>query len=463
MSRNRYAISLIVALVLAFGGLAAVVGTGTSPALGLDLEGGVSVIMRATGEGAEEEGVLDQTVSVIRQRIDALGVAEPDVASTGDGNVIVQLPGIKNEAKALELIGTTAQLTFREVVRDFSAAGRRAPEITEERGPEVTDETVVYPDRDTPSILYRLAPAELTGDVVGDAQAIIDPGGAWVVSLDMNDEGADRWAGFTSEQACQRDQGRDDRIAIVLDGEVVSAPGMSPSVECGTGIAGGQSQIQTGGEEEAKDLALVLRFGSLPITLERQSVQQVSPTLGRDSLDAGLRAGVLGLALVMLYMVLFYRALGVVVWLGLAVFSAALYALLSILGETAGLTLSLAGVAGIIVSIGITTDSYIVAFERLKDEARSQKSITGVVERGMARAFRTILIADFVTASAAGILFMLAVGPVRGFALTLGLATLIDVVVAFFFTRSAVHLLAGTKFFTRLRFLGVRHALGVGS
>jgi preprotein translocase subunit SecD len=207
----------------------------------------------------------------------------------------------------------------------------------------------------------------------------------------------------------------------------------------------------------------VLRYGSLPITLEPQEINKVSPTLGSDSLEAGLRAGILGLILVMLYVLVYYRALGLVVWMGLAVFTAALYTVFSILGETAGLSLSLAGVAGVIVSIGVTADSYIVAFERLKDEIQAGKTLRASVERGMARAFRTILVADFVTAAAAIILFFLAVGSVRGFALTLGIATLIDVLIAYYFTRSAVHVLSHTRFFTAGRFIGIRAALGAES
>jgi preprotein translocase subunit SecD len=160
-------------------------------------------------------------------------------------------------------------------------------------------------------------------------------------------------------------------------------------------------------------------------------------------------------------MLVYYRALGLVAWVGLAVFTAILYTLIVWLGEAAGLSLTLAGIAGIIVSVGVTADSYIVAFERLKDEARSGKTMRAAVDRGMERAFRTILVADFVTASAAVILFFLAVGPVRGFALTLGLATLVDVLVAYFYTRSAVVLLARTKLFSEGRFIGMRQALGV--
>jgi preprotein translocase subunit SecD len=462
---SRYRVNLFLALLVAFGGLAAVIATNTQPRLGLDLEGGLSVILSATGEGASDTEVLDKSVEIIRQRIDALGVAEPEV-SRGQDNILIQLPGVEDEERALELIGTTAQLTFREVLTQVPAeprGKRKPPEITEEKGQEVNEEEVVYPDAEDPKILYRLAPAEVTGAEVKRAQAVVDPttGANWEVTLDFDGEGGEKWANLTGKQACQRDQGQDDRVAIVLDGEVVASPVMDPQVECDVGIAGGSSVIDVQTEKEAKDLALVLRYGALPITLEPQEINKVSATLGTDSLQAGIKAGAMGLGLVMLYMLLYYRALGLVVWMGLLVFTAATYTTLAILGETAGLSLSLAGVAGIIVSIGITADSYIVAFERLKDEIRAGKTLRASVERGMTRAFQTIIVADIVTAAAAVILFFLAVGSVRGFALTLGIATLIDVLIAYFFTRSAVHLLARTRLFSAGRYIGMRAALGV--
>ncbi|MGH2693295.1 MAG: protein translocase subunit SecD [Actinomycetota bacterium] len=467
MSARRYKINLVVALLVAFGGLGAVIATDTKPKLGLDLEGGISVILSAAGEGADDEEVLDKTVEIIRQRIDALGVAEPEVAR-GQDNILIQLPGVENQERALELIGTTAQLTFREVLEQVPReprGKREAPEITEEKGPEVNREEVVYPSAENPNTLLRLAPAALAGDDVTRAEAVVDAttGANWEVTLDFNSEGAEAWATLTAEQACQRDRGGDDRVAIVLDGEVVTTPVMAREVQCDVGIEGGESVIDVQDEREARDLALVLRYGALPITLEPQEINKVSPTLGSDSLETGLRAGLLGLILVMAYVLVYYRALGLVVWMGLIVFSAVLYTVLSILGETAGLSLSLAGVAGIIVSIGVTADSYIVAFERLKDEIHSGKTLRASVERGMTRAFRTILVADFVTAAAAIILFFLAIGSVRGFALTLGIATLIDVLIAYFFTRSAVQLLSRTQLFSAGRFIGMRAALGVES
>lgn len=476
MAKKRYKLYLVLSMLIAFGSLAAVIFTGTTPELGLDLKGGISVILTAQGE-APPKDVLEKTVEVIRQRIDALGVGESDVSAAGDRNIIVQIPGVQDSQKALRIIGTTAQLTFRQVKAIYGPADKDAPAKTTDTSDAVNDETVVYPAgkgvQTAAGSLYELEPAVLTGDVITDAEAVVDTqtGSSWSVSLSMNDEGSKKWATFTSDLACLRDKGETTKaeVAIVLDGKVESAAGMrSPAeagsqggVNCGEGISGGQTQIDVGDETEAKDLALVLRAGSLPLTLVKSQVQEVSPTLGRSSLDAGIKAGLIGLALVFIYVLLYYRALGLIVWLGLAVFTSAMYAILAVLGETAGLTLSLAGIAGIIVSIGITCDSYIVAFERLKDEVRSGKSMRAAVDRGMVRAFRTILVADFVTGAAAVILFLLAIGPVKGFALTLGLATIIDVLVAYFFTRSAVSLLAKTKMFQSAGFLGLQEALGV--
>lgn len=480
MRHTRYKRLLIAGLILALGGLGTVFFIDAKPRLGLDLEGGISVILTATDEEVPSD-VLQRTVGLIRQRIDALGVAEPEVSAAGDRNILVQLPGVEDEEEALEVIGTTAQLTFRQVEEvidpqsqqdqddetnqdDENGRGNRGdeegdtPEVTEEVDSSVNDQEVVYPFADDPETLYRLAPARLTGEVVTRAEAVVDvtTGSNWSVSIQMSGEGAEEWAEFTGELACLRDEGEQvkSQMAIVLDGRVESAAGMrSPQeagasgggVECDIGITGGETQIDIGEEEEAKNLALVLRTGALPLTLEQSEVRKVSPTLGKESLRTGLGAGAVGLALVMLYMLVYYRALGLVVWLGFLQFTALVYVILALLGEYAGLALTLAGVAGIIVSVGIAADSFIVAFERLKDEVRSGKSVRAAVERGSSRALRTILIADFTTGAAALILFVLAVGPVRGFALTLGIATAVDVFLAFFLIRPAMVLLGKSK------------------
>jgi protein-export membrane protein SecD len=474
---QRYKVYLAASILLAFGGLAAVLGTGTAPHLGLDLKGGVQVILQAQGAKSVPSDVLSKTADIIRQRLNSIGASETDVSPAGSNEIIVQIPDIQNQAKALKLIGTTAQLTLRQVEAIYGASTpkKQMPAVTTDTSQAVNNQTVVYPAGPTlnqPGTLFKLDPATVTGDKITKADAIVDPtSGNWSVTLSMDKEGSAAWQKLTSTLACLRDQGEKtkDQVAVVLDGKVENAAGMQDpatagtqgGVACHTGITGGNTQINVGDEQTAKDLALILRTGALPITLERLSTETVSPTLGSSSLHAGLEAGILGLILVFIYVLLYYRALGFIVWLGLMVFTAAMYTILAILGATAGLTLSLAGIAGIIVSIGITSDSYIVAFERLKDEVRSGKSMRAAVERGMQRAYRTILVADFVTAAAAVILYFLAIGPVKGFALTLGIATLIDVLTAYFFTRSAVALLSRSKAFAGAGFLGMREALGV--
>src|SRR5688572_28542397 len=219
MNKRKYKANLIISLLIAFGGLAAVIATDTKPKLGLDLEGGISIILAVEGEGATDEGVLDQTVEIIRERIDALGVAGPEVTAAGNENILVQLPGLEDEEAALQLIGTTAQLTFREVLQEYQPNDEKAPPRTQETGSEVEDEEVVYPVEGGDGVLMRLSGARLTGEVVTGAEAVVDTqtGSQWSVSLEMDDNGADEWEEFTGEQACQRDEGKDDRIAIVLD------------------------------------------------------------------------------------------------------------------------------------------------------------------------------------------------------------------------------------------------------
>jgi preprotein translocase subunit SecD len=291
----------------------------------------------------------------------------------------------------------------------------------------------------------------LVGSIVSGPEASIQ-NGEWGVNLNIR--GADLPLFNQTASACfaAAPDCPTRSLAIVLDELVQSAPGITQTPtfdETGLVISGSFS------EREARDLALVLRFGALPIELEAQTVQEVSPTLGKDSLNAGLVAGFIGVGLVALYMLLYYRALGMVVLLGLGVWSAINFSIISWLGETQGLALSLAGVTGIVVSVGVTVDSYVVYFERLKDEIRSGKTIRSSVDRGFQRAFRTILTADVSSFIGAFLLYILTVGPVRGFAFFLGLATILDVVVAYFFTRPLVALLGRSDFFTRSRMFGV--------
>jgi preprotein translocase subunit SecD len=244
-------------------------------------------------------------------------------------------------------------------------------------------------------------------------------------------------------------------VAIDLDGLVESAPQIQATSYNGSATINGSNFTET----EAKNLALELRYGSLPVKFQAQSIETVSATIGKDSLKAGLISGAIGLLLVLAYMLFYYRALGLVVLVGLGLSGMLLYAIISQLSQSSGLALSLAGATGIIVSVGVTADSYIVYFERLKDEIRSGKSVRSSVERGFARAYRTILAADFVSLMAAIILYLFTVSSVRGFAFFLGLSTLLDLFTAFFFTRPMVAILGRSRFFTEARFFGVARGL----
>jgi preprotein translocase subunit SecD len=561
--RRKFLVPLLLILIAAFGGLAATLAVGNSPELGLDLQGGVSVVLAPTGEASGEQ--LDQALNIIRDRVDALGVAEPEILRQGD-SIVVNLPGVADRERALEVIGRTAELRFRPVlgeqpyltpdqlaaatstttttpgetttttsippdasststtegalgaglVEGELAAAVPTQDTTTTTTPATTsttvdpaattsttapatgapanpddgcallngttptdqdtpDATVVLPgidspddDDDLPEFCFRLGPVptdgdkSLVGSIVSGPEAQINQG-EWGVSLNIKGDSLDlfnRVSGecYSGAATCPYlQQGRRGQLAIALDGEVQSAPSINePSF-------GGQGLTISGSftERQARDLALVLRFGALPVELEPQTVQTVSATLGEDSLHAGLLAGLIGVVLVAIYMLLYYRALGVVVLLGLALWSAINFSIICWLGETQGLALSLSGVTGIVISVGVTVDSYVVYFERLKDEIRSGKTIRSSVDRGFQRAFRTILAADISSFIGAALLYTLTVGPVRGFAFFLGLSTVLDVVVAYFFTRPLVNQLGRSHFFTTNRTFGVGRGLGM--
>jgi preprotein translocase subunit SecD len=535
--RRKILTPLLFVLVLAFGGLAAVVASGSSPELGLDLQGGVSVVLAPTTEAGDEQ--LDQAVDIIRTRVDALGVAEPDIARQGD-DIIVQLPGVRNRDRALALVGQTAELRFRPVLAASepsegeddtsdttgttgasdttgttgasdttgttggdttattegaagvsglplgeSAAGAGAAAVRQETTTTTAPPTTEAPPTTAPAgepgepaitprdeddadatvtlegidegTIYQLGPSLATGRIVQTAEARLETG-QWIVSLTMRsgENGIDKFNEIAG-QCFNRDPTvcPSGRLAIVLDSVVQSAPNISEPTYT-------RDQIQISGsfdESSAKDLALVLRYGSLPVELERQTVQTVSASLGEDSLRAGIIAGIVGLALVCGYMVLYYRALGIVVILGLSVWGSLMYSTISWLGESRGLALTLAGVTGIIVSIGVTVDSYVVYFERLKDEVKAGRTLRSSTERAFSRAFRTILTADVSAFMGAAILWWLTVGSVRGFAFFLGLSTVLDVAVAWFFTRPMVIWLSRNRVFTEMPVLGVARGL----
>ncbi len=435
----RRAVAVLLILAFAWGGLAAALSAGLAPALGLDLRGGISVILTAPEDTPQEQ--LEQAVDVMRNRIVDAGVDEPEISIQGDNAVLVQLPGVTDTEAALGIIGQTGQLSFRPVL-------------------EVADPaTVTYSDSDTPDsdswlpgpsgLAYHVGPSELVGSHVDEAVAAPGPTGAYVVNLAFGSVGAELFAELTAQAASFPIGDPRREIAIVLDAEVINAPPVASDVSPNIGISGGQAIITLGGgadaRDEAEELAVVLRYGALPVELERQSLQQVSATLGEEALRTGVIAGLVGLAVVGAILLAYYRSLGLVAMLGLSVFGSFLLLVFILLGEAGGLTLTLAGVTGIIVSIGITSDSYIVYFERLKEQVRNGVPVEEAVDIGFKKAFRTILTADFVSFTGAFLLWVLAIGPVKGFAVSLGIATLIDVVVARWYTVNAVKMLASTR------------------
>jgi preprotein translocase subunit SecD len=443
---TRRLAGLLIVLAIAWGGLAAVIAAGFTPRLGLDLQGGTSVVLTAP-EGTDSE-LLEVATEIMTRRIEAFGeVQEPDIAISGDDTVVVQLPGVEDEQRAIEAVGQTGLLSFRPVLDVFSTLD--APELTDPD--DITMEAyLLYEDAPIGPEVLHVGPAALEGTDVDEALPQFDPtSGQWAVSLDLTSEGGQKFAEMTAEAASYPINDPRRAIAIVLDGEVVSAPTVNADVSPEVGITGGQALITIGtnenAQQEAQDLALTLRYGSLPVAFEVSAVQKVSATLGTDSLEAGIIAGALGLALVAIVLVIIYRSLGLIAIVGLTVFGSLLLALFGLLGEFQGLTLTLAGVTGIIVSIGITADSYIVYFERIKEKLREGLSVEDATEEGFTLAFRTILTADTVSLLAAILLWFLAVGAVKGFAIALGLATLLDIFVARTYTRRAVALMAPTR------------------
>jgi len=524
---RRLAASLIGIVVAAVAAISATLVAGDRPSLGLDLQGGASVTLQP--EGSYDATALDVAVEIIRSRVDSIGVAEPEIIRQGE-TVVINLPGVKDQQRALDIVGRTGAVQLRGVLQSGAAptdaapttdtsvpadagtppdttavvpttiagaaptgpgGSRRIAADTTIPGTAVPQTTVAVPvsvvatgstDTTVPTpgtspagttstnpldslpqgveilpgrdgLQYLLAPAGATGQVFDSTASAGIESGQWtvVVGLRRGAEGEDLWNALTTlcynrDQLCPTGQ-----VAIVLDGEVISAPVVQEPV-----FTGGQVQI-TGNftETEARDLAKILEFGAVPVKFAVSQVQTVSPTLGSDSLRAAIISGFIGLLFVFLLMVAYYRIVAVVVFAGLAVSIALQFSIITYLSKTNGLALSLSGIAGIIVSVGIAVDSYIVFFERLKDELVSGRTLRNSAQRSFEGAWRTVLAADTVSFLAAAVLWWLTVGSVRGFAFFLGLATLADVLIVWFFTRPAMLLLARSRFMTNRRVLGV--------
>jgi len=579
--RRKGLLPLVGTVLITVGLLAWTLVVGNSPFLGLDLQGGVAVILTPSGDASDEQ--LDDAVAIIRSRVDAIGVAEPEITRQG-ANISVEIPGVENRQQAIELVGQTGELTFRPVLAEYptgfevddqgqlvlpepeievtpegegstegdttpstevpdgdppattvaaegggegdegafgppgfalgeSAAGAQdppveaptdtapsdttppetaptdstplpddltqqiealqgqsdpaaalgLPELTGDTGP---DQTIVLPEYRTIDgkrfevARYQLGPASLTGSGLEGASAALDERGQWVVRpvFKPGSEGIDAFnstaaACFASTPTCPT-----GRLAITLDDEVISALGVQAA-----SFSRDQIVISGGFDEQAaKDLGTVLRYGALPVELTIESVQEVSASLGRDALRAGVIGGAIGLALVAVYILGFYRLLGITAVAKLGLELVLLWVVIAWLGTSQGLALTLAGVAAIVVSFGLSVDSNVVFFETAKEEIRSGRTARSAADKAFAAAWRTIVKADFASIIAAVLLYVLAVGPVRGFAFYLGLATVLDLIVAWFFMRpSGILTLQSHRCASHPRWFGLPAVAGV--
>lgn len=491
---------IIVALIAANGASVLFNNGQWTPKLALDLEGGTQITLApqiASGEQVTQEQ-LDQAVAIIRQRVDAGGVSEAEINTQGGQNIVVSIPG-EPDAATLQRIQSSAKLEFRAVLiadaasnSTIGAEGDTVDPTVDPTAPPTAEPTAspapsvsptdasdlawITPDLqssfdsfdcasldvvganvapvDVPlvtceqdsTVKYILGPVEVAGERIADARSglISSSTGVtsneWGVFIEFDADGTQQFRTVTERLVSL--VGVQNQFAIVLDGRVISAPRTISA------ITDGRPQISGNfTEESAKALADQLKFGALPIGFEVQSSETISATLGVSQLQSGIIAGIIGLILVGFYAFFQYRALGGVVVVSLSIAALITYLIITYLSNQQGFRLSLAGVAGLVISIGVVADSFIVYFERIRDELRDGRNVDGAVEAGWKRAFRTILISDVINLIAAVVLFVLAVGNVRGFAFTLGIVTVVDLVVVAMFTHPLMQLLARTSFF----------------
>ena len=470
---------VLIVFILAVAGLYGIMALGRiwTPKLGLDLQGGMTITLTATNSTVEADN-LEQARQIIQNRVDSLGVSEATVTTSGDRHIVVSAPNVQRD-DLVNLIGSTAQLTFRPVLNLQAAAPvedtgfDRLPTPTPEPGTSgsllsITDVLAYQPSTEeqaafqnyqcgdkvvqpldgatfacdsAKSTKFLLGPVAIIGERVTNAVSTVPSGEVRnVVALSFDAEGTESLRELTTALVAKPDP--TNQFAVLLDGVVES------NARVQNAITDGNAQISGNfTPESAAQLANVLRFGSLPLNFEPSQVETVSATLGGEQLRVGLIAGVVGLGLVILYCLIYYRGLGLVVIGSLGIAALATYASMVILGEAMGFTLNLPAIAGAIVAIGVTADSFVIYFERIRDEIRDGRSLKSALTTGWTKARSTIIVADMVSILSALVLFILAVGGVKGFAFALGLTTLIDLAVCFFFTKPLVQVLGRTKFF----------------
>jgi preprotein translocase subunit SecD len=560
--RRKLLITLIATVLVSISLVAGNLIAGNKPSLGLDLQGGASVTLEPKGD--YDTVALDVAVEIIRSRVDSIGVAEPEIIRQGS-TVVINLPGVKDQQRALEIVGRTGEVLLRPVLQSgmrnddattttiagqttvpgatsstiagatttvagatttvagatttvagattsqpassgglgktrqpMSAATTTTPTTvapsttvsSTDAGATTTTVAVApsttvsstdagattttvaiapaQPQQDIsmtnePSkqeilegrdgLVYFTGPSQADGQVFANDAAAQISSGSWVVAVGLRGgaSGEDKWnllaaQCFQKAATCPTGQ-----IAIVLDGVVISAPVVQTANFSGSVQISGDFK-----EAEAKDLAKILEFGAVPVRFDSPTAQTVSATLGKDSLNAALISGLVGVLLVLLFLFFYYRRLAIVVLGGLAISGMLQWSAISWLSQRNGLALSLSGVTGIIVSVGVTVDSYVVFFEKLKDDVLGGKTLKNSATRSFNSAWRTIIAADTVSLIGAVVLWFLTVGSVRGFAFFLGLSTLCDIIVAYFFTRPTVILMSRSNWMNGAKMFGVR-------
>jgi len=448
--------------------------------LGLDLQGGLEIVYTArTADGKPPSSAeLDQTIGILDRRVNGLGVTESAIQKQGTDQISVSLPGVKDAQQALDLIGKTAQLEFYkddpqsrpvgpvatkdEALKQLKRQGVSQTEIDQLAAEGNTDKYALVqqpadPATGQPEQWYVFTrPPALTGEAISGARAgFSGQNNKPNVLIDFTADGSKRFQEITRElYRSGLLKNTPQTFAIVLDNVMGSDPmidytdpGLRDGIAGGAEISGGNMTIK-----ESQDLAFVLKTGALPVKLEPTYQQQVSATLGKDSLTQGLLAGLVGLGIVLIYMLIYYRFLGLVADLALIVYGILLWGLFSAIP----VTLTLPGIAGMILTIGVAADANVVIFERIKEEVRHGKTVRSAVNSGYARGFKTILDANILTMLTAAVIFVFATASPKGFALTLILGVLVSMLTAVLFTRAMLGVLAGFAFFSKPAFMGVR-------
>lgn len=429
-SKARTLIAILVVLVIAAVSVVMFWPPAEKITQGLDLRGGLSVILTASplGNEALTEQTMQRVDLILNERVNGFGVSEASVQRQGQSSFLIQLPGVENAQQALQLLGEPGKLEFVDLssITDTATIALINQQLEARASGETTDSLPALDSTKYADAVF------MTGEVITDANVTTDEYGNPAVSVTMSKEGSDIWADVTTRLAPTQ-----GAVLIALDGQAKSAPAVQEPILTGDTQISGSFSI-----DEAKSLVAVLQSGAMPAQIAVDEARVVTPTLGQDSLRQGLLAGLLGLALVALFMAVYYRGLGVLSWIALALYAVIYFGVLAVMSKLGIFSLTLPGIAGLILTIGVAADTSILIFERLKEEIEHGKTYRSAAKSAVRHAIATSIDADVVTLVSAIALYAFAIGPVRGFAFTLIIGIIIDLVVAVLFTGPVVRMLA---------------------